>query len=519
MGMLVSKDAGGRRLCPPLLLITLFVAMFSSITEARTKSSRWEDLSTGRTPGDVILAVVALAQQKITLYDAEGPVRRASISTGRDDYETPAGVFSVLQKEEEHYSNLYDDAAMPFMQRITWSGIALHGGPLPGYPASHGCIRLPYKFARQMFGMTKLGLRVVIAPGEVVPKPLSHPLLSTLLPPRDTPMLQPAAADPGQPSPVLSGDRALRLQSIATQRREAAATAAAKANEEALLTRSKALVGRRAAKLLLAAENANARAEKQLAAAERYLSSAKSPAQVSRAQRQKDTATRELEDASRKLETTRRQAQPAIDDAEQARKTADDAAAAKNVAEEQARIARRKLWPVSIFVSRKTGRLYVRQGFEPVMEFDVAVRDPDKPVGTHVFAAGYQGGALVWQAVSLGGSSTQARSDNTAEPFSVLDRIWIPQEVSELVSESVLSGTSLIISDEGPYKETGRATDFIIVMSGEPQGGLKLRPVEPQVAAVRLYRPKPRPERASSASRFAGERSFRNPLGASFLPW
>ena len=78
-------------------------------------------MSAGRTPGDVILAVVALAQQKITLYDAEGPVRRASISTGRDDYETPAGVFSVLQKEEEHYSNLYDDAAMPFMQRITWS--------------------------------------------------------------------------------------------------------------------------------------------------------------------------------------------------------------------------------------------------------------------------------------------------------------------------------------------------------------------------------------------------------------
>ena len=223
--------------------------------------------------------------------------------------------------------------------------------------------------------------------------------------------------------------------------------------------------------------------------------------------------------ASRKLETTRRQVQPAIDQAEQARKTADDAAAAKNVAEEQARIARRKLWPVSIFVSRKTGRLYVRQGFEPVMEFDVAARDPDKPVGTHVYTAGYDGDALVWQAVSLGGSSTRVRSDNSAEPLSVLDRISIPQEVSDLVSESVLAGTSLIISDEGPYKETGPATDFIIVMRGEPQGGLKMRPVEPQVAAVRLYRPKPRPERASSASRSAGERSFRNPLGASYLPW
>ena len=124
MGMLVSKDAVARRLRPLLLLITLFVVTLSSITEARTQSSRWEDLSAERTPGDVILAVVALAQQKITLYDAEGPVRRASISTGRDDYETPAGVFSVLQKEAEHHSNLYDDAAMPFMQRI--SGRASH---------------------------------------------------------------------------------------------------------------------------------------------------------------------------------------------------------------------------------------------------------------------------------------------------------------------------------------------------------------------------------------------------------
>ena len=290
-----------------------------------------------------------------------------------------------------------------------------------------------------------------------------------------------------------------------------------------MLARSRAPFGRRAADLLLAAEKAKARAEKQLAAAERYLSSAKSPAQVSRAQRQKDTATRELEDATRKLETTRRQVQPAIDDAEQARKTADDAAAAKKVAEEQARIARRKLWPVSIFVSRKTGRLYVRQGFEPVMEFAVAARDPDKPVGTHVYTAGYDGDALVWQAVSLGGSSTRRSSGATirydGSRSRVLDRISIPQEVSDLVSESVLAGTSLIISDEGPYKETGPATDFIVVMSGEPQGGLKMRPVEPQVAAVRLYRPKPRPERASSDSRSAGERSFRNPLGASFLPW
>ena len=120
--------------------------------------------------------------------------------------------------------------------------------------------------------------------------------------------------------------------------------------------------------------------------------------------------------------------QPAIESAEQARKAADDAAAAKNVAEEQARIARRKLWPVSIFVSRRTGRLYVRQGFEPVMELPVSLRDTDKPIGTHVFTAGNAGDTLVWQAVSLEGSSTgrsrpERTNPDTTEAVAALDRI------------------------------------------------------------------------------------------------
>ena len=157
------------------------------------------------------------------------------------------------------------------------------------------------------------------------------------------------------------------------------------------------------------------------------------------------------------------------------------------------------------------------------MELPVSLRDTDKPIGTHVFTAGNAGDTLVWQAVSLEGSSTgrsrpERTNPDTTEAVAALDRISIPREVTDLVSESVLPGTSLIVSDEGPHKETGPATDFIVVMSGELQGGLKMRP-GPQVAAVKLYRPKPRPERASSESCFAGERSFRNPLGASFLPW
>ena len=119
--------------------------------------------------GEPIMAIVSLPAQRITVYDAKGWILQAPVSSGQKGRETPAGIFSVIQKEAEHYSNLYDDAYMPHMQRITWSGIALHGGPLPGHPASHGCVRMPYDFARRLFGMTKLGMRVVVAPSDVAP--------------------------------------------------------------------------------------------------------------------------------------------------------------------------------------------------------------------------------------------------------------------------------------------------------------------------------------------------------------
>src|SRR6266487_1077080 len=123
------------------------------------------------------MAIVSLRNQRITVYDAKGWILRAPVSSGTKGRETPAGIFSVIQKVEEHYSNLYDDAFMPHMQRITWSGIALHGGVLPGRPASHGCIRLPFDFAEQLFGATAMGMRVIVAPGDVTPVEFAHPLL------------------------------------------------------------------------------------------------------------------------------------------------------------------------------------------------------------------------------------------------------------------------------------------------------------------------------------------------------
>src|SRR5262249_61575397 len=98
-----------------------------------------------------------------------------AVSSGQKGRETAAGILSVIQKEAEHYSNMYDDAYMPHMQRLTWSGIALHGGPLPGYAALHGCIRMPYDFAERLFDLTKLGMRVIVAPGNVVPVAIDHP--------------------------------------------------------------------------------------------------------------------------------------------------------------------------------------------------------------------------------------------------------------------------------------------------------------------------------------------------------
>jgi lipoprotein-anchoring transpeptidase ErfK/SrfK len=124
-----------------------------------------------------IMAIVSLRSQRITVYDTNGEILRAPVSSGEKGRETPAGVFSVIQKDADHYSNIYDSAWMPHMQRLTWSGIALHGGPLPGFAASHGCVRLPFAFARSLFDATQLGMRVIVAPGDVAPVEITHPSL------------------------------------------------------------------------------------------------------------------------------------------------------------------------------------------------------------------------------------------------------------------------------------------------------------------------------------------------------
>ena len=103
----------------------------------------------------------------------------APVSTGATGHETPAGIYTIVQKEEEHHSNIYDDASMPYMERLTWTGISMHAGSLPGYPASHGCTRLPYGFAQQLYGLTEPGMRVVIVREDIAPVEIQQPAMFT----------------------------------------------------------------------------------------------------------------------------------------------------------------------------------------------------------------------------------------------------------------------------------------------------------------------------------------------------
>ena len=128
-----------------------------------------------RAPACPILAIVSLSDQRVTIYDAEGKILQSPVSTGATGLETPAGIFSVVQKKEVHASNIYEDGNMPFMQRITWTGIALHAGVLPGQPASHGCVRMPHAFAQRLFGLTDIGLRVIVVRDDIPPAPIEHP--------------------------------------------------------------------------------------------------------------------------------------------------------------------------------------------------------------------------------------------------------------------------------------------------------------------------------------------------------
>lgn len=126
-------------------------------------------------PDGPVAVVVSLPEQRVHVYRNGIRIAVSTCSTGKPGHETPTGTFVVLQKDADHKSSTYNDAPMPFMNRLTWSGIALHAGNLPGYPASHGCVRLPREFSEKLFEVTHLGTPVIIAGSATDPWELTHP--------------------------------------------------------------------------------------------------------------------------------------------------------------------------------------------------------------------------------------------------------------------------------------------------------------------------------------------------------
>src|SRR3954452_3610701 len=155
-----------------------------------------------RKPQGPLIIAISIEKQVLRIYDANGAFAETPISTGMRGHSTPMGVFSVIQKHKYHHSNIYSGAPMPYMQRITWSGVAMHAGVLPGYPASHGCIRMPMAFAVKMWNWTRMGARVIVSPGQMSPQNFSHPLLASVrVPP------QPAASLESQTNAAEKADK------------------------------------------------------------------------------------------------------------------------------------------------------------------------------------------------------------------------------------------------------------------------------------------------------------------------
>jgi hypothetical protein len=371
---------------------------------------------------------ISIDQQKLHLYSDGAHVADTSIATGVPSLPTPLGIFSVIQKQVFHRSNIYNDAPMPYMQRITWSGVAMHEGESIGHRASHGCIRMPHDFAVRLYRLTKLNTRVIIADSELKPTEFADPHLFVH---QETPPPEVAASPPPngvEPATAKPADLAVHVSTLAP--------------------------------------------------APAVQSDGPSPPPAALAI-----------SAEQKIAATPTPDPPGTGDATMQAPPARPEDAAK----ELTKVAAAKKTPISIFISRKRQRLYIRQDLEPLFDTPIVIAQPEAPFGTHVFTAleftGADRTTMRWNVVSLPGESPkrahyveerprygkhgrsrrrEIEDETTASPppsspAQVLARIEIPPEVSEAISQMIVPGSSLIVSDQGLGGETGEGTDFIVV--------------------------------------------------------
>jgi hypothetical protein len=449
-----------------LALLTL-AALAALIAPAAAKTKRpgaVTEATAPRTAGEPIMAIVSIKSQQVTFYDADGWIYRAPVSTGTTGRETPAGVFALLEKDKDHHSTMYDDAFMPNMQRITWNGIALHGGPLPGYAASHGCVRMPFGFAEKLFDKTQIGMRVIVSPNDAAPIEFSHPALFV-------------------PKPDAIAAAPARVETLARDAAEAA-TAAADAKQTAATATREASAQAASLKKLQAQKT---RADRDLAAADKSLAAAKDDAAKARTEPLQQQAAAKAADLATQLDAARADAatKPTI---AAIKETAKAAATRKVDTAKALTEAKLALEPVSVYISRATQMLYVRRNthkpapdgggevFDSSIEVPVTIRDPDQPIGTHIFTAMARNeSGLRWSAVTIDGADSAKDA---------LDRITIPQDVLDRIAPTAVPRSSIVISDEPLSKETNYRTEFVAVLANQPQGGFITRKPTPPLDAT-----------------------------------
>jgi len=390
-------------------------------------------------PEGPLVIAISIQHQQLKVFDVNGLFAETPISTGMPGHSTPMGVFSVLEKQRWHRSNIYSGAPMPYMQRITWSGVAMHEGVLPGYPASHGCIRMPGAFAVKMFAWTKRGARVVIVPGEISIEDFSHPKLLAHMLEEQKPFagLAPAKGaareaaltdntDDGKPELKLatladaSGSSLPFTKSVAVSEqpdadaRRAADTISSDSNTDTSKTAA-TKDATPAPSGSIASTDAPAQPTEEMAAVqtvEQAIDQAAAlveaaPVTLDTAQLANDTdpaaemtATAAAKPAGPAAAST---AKPELAAAPEAKPdTTSQAPAAASAVNRPSQTASapatdpgdiptvlgpKRSGHVAVFISRKDRRLYVRQNFSPVFDVPVTIAEPDKPFGTFVFTA------------------------------------------------------------------------------------------------------------------------------------
>ena len=528
-------------------------------------------------PQGPLIVAISIEKQNLKIYDANGFFAETPVSTGMKGHPTPMGVFSVIQKHKLHHSNIYSGAPMPYMQRITWSGVAIHAGVLPGYPASHGCIRMPMAFAIKMWNWTKMGARVLITPGEMTPASFSHPLLvAQKVAPQPNGAEPQADAPSATKSDKVSDGGAAILSAISETRLELRSTVGhddgvkpvtgeppAPASLREQTRTADASGGMRATKPLATMNDASAGSNaspREEAAARRdsappiaedaaslktgatALTDGK-PAEINPSEAAtaeiKSAETAATDDASKKPDEAQASVQASGDTAK-AETTATGSVPAEAKGDEKKAEAKaddvkaeapkpdapksgerpnekpddtagmvtdigtrlplpaaskpnpaavpKRTGQISVFVSRKDSKLYVRQNFAPLFEAPVTIAPSDRPLGTHVFTAQVDKGdpnIVRWSVVSLPVPVRYAERRDEDErnsrrrkmagaveikpmpvpdtPTEALDRLAIPADAMARITDAISTGGSIIVSDQGIRAgETGEGTDFIV---------------------------------------------------------